>query len=178
MPSILFIFNASYKCIVTTLPMAKRALAEVQVDTYIADVLYKVYASDRAEILVGAGVHILDISAEIETRVFVEDQDRTSQRGGSDLLAPLPNLRLQGFYALTPKWALSATLGWLSITYDEYDGNFSYVHARTTYNFTDHFGVSLGYQYVDLDFTRDRDRGETGIEASFDGPSVVLTYGF
>ena len=71
-----------------------------------------------------------------------------------------------------------ATLGWLSITYDEYDGNFSYVHARTTYNFTDHFGVSLGYQYVDLDFTRDRDRGETGIEASFDGPSVVLTYGF
>ena len=152
--------------------------SELQVDTYIVDVLYKVYDSNRAEILVGGGLHIFDLSTEIETRLFVEDESKTGQRGENELMAPLPNLRMQGFYALTPKWALSATLGWLSITYDDYDGSFSYLHARTSYHFTDRFGVSLGYQYIDVDFTRDRERGETGFDASFHGPSLVLSYGF
>lgn len=152
--------------------------SELQIDTYMADILYKVYSSDRAEVLIGGGLHIIDLSTDIEARLFVDEDSITGQRGESALLAPLPNLRMQGFYALTPKWALSATLGWLSMAYEEYDGGFSYIHARSSYHFTDHFAASLGYQYIDLDFTRDRERGETGLDASFSGPSLVLSYGF
>jgi hypothetical protein len=152
--------------------------SELQIDTYMVDVLYKVYDSDRAEVLIGGGLHIFDLDTEIETLVSVDGGSRAGQRGESELLAPLPNLRMQGFYALTPKWALSATLGWLSMTYEDYDGSFTYLHARTSYQLTDRFGVSLGYQYIDIDLTRDRERGETGLDASFNGPSVVLSYGF
>lgn len=152
--------------------------SHLQLDTYIFDALYKVYGSDRAEILVGGGLHLIDFSADIEATVFLDDDSRSGQAGTNDILAPLPNLRLQGFYAFTPKWAVAATLGWLSAKYEDYDGSFAYLHARTVYRVTERFGLGIGYQFLNVDLTVDKAHGEAGFDVEFKGPAVYLSYSF
>ena len=98
--------------------------------------------------------------------------------GASDLLAPLPNLRLQGFYAFTPRLAALASVGWFSASYDEYDGRFLYWHLRGHLLLTDHFGISLGYQVTDVDVSRDGKRRYEEYEIDFTGPTLQLTLGF
>jgi hypothetical protein len=150
----------------------------VSVDTYIVEALYSVYKTDRAEVMVGGGLHLFDFSASIKSKVIVGDQELTASEGNDDILAPLPNLRLQGFYALSPRWALAASIGWLSIDYKDYSGSFVYLHARTTYRFTERFGASIGYQFVDLEFDHDKTNGDVGIDLRFEGPTVMISYSF
>jgi len=109
---------------------------------------------------------------------LVGDGEVTGSRANDDLMAPLPNLRVQGFYALSSRWAVTGTLGWLSLNYEEYEGSFAYIHTRVTYRMTERFGVALGYQYLDMDFSVDRDRGEAGVDINFNGPSMHLSYSF
>jgi len=150
----------------------------VSVDTYIVEALYSVYKSDRAQVLVGGGLHMFDFSVSIKTKVVVGDEELTDSESSDDLLAPLPNLRLQGFYALSPRWALAASIGWLSASYNDYSGSFSYLFARTTYRFTERFGGSIGYQFVDVELDHDKANGEAGVDIQFEGPTVSISYSF
>jgi hypothetical protein len=150
----------------------------VSVDTYIVEALYSVYKTDRAEVQLGGGLHMFDFSTSIKSKVIVGDQEVTGSEANDDILAPLPNLRLQGFYALSPKWALAASIGVLSARYGDYSGSFTYLHARTTYRFTEKFGASIGYQFVELEFDHDKTNGEVGVDIRFEGPTVGISYSF
>lgn len=147
-------------------------------DTYIFDVMYKVYGSDRAHLFVGGGVHVTDIGVELKAKAFIGDVEGSGQRSSDDLLAPLPNLRAQGMYAFTPKWSITGTAGWLSLNVDDYEGSFSYISARLSYLFNEHLGFGLGYQLLDMDFNVEREHGEAGVDLQFSGPSAFLTYSF
>jgi hypothetical protein len=148
----------------------------ISVDTYMVEALYSVYKTDRAEIMLGGGLHMFDFSASIESKVIVGDQEFTDSDGQEDVLAPLPNVRLQGFYALSPKWALAASIGWLSASYKDYSGGFTYLHARTMYRFTKRFGATIGYQFVDVELDHDKPNGEVGFDLQFEGPTVSISY--
>jgi opacity protein-like surface antigen len=150
--------------------------SSVAVDTYMVEALYSVYKTDRTEILLGGGLHLLDFSTSIKTKVFVGDKEITGSDGNDDLLAPLPNFRLQGFYALSSKWALAATVGLLSLDYKDYSGSFTYLHARTTYRFTEKFGASIGYQFVDVEYDHDKTNGQVGLDLKFEGPTITIAY--
>ena len=41
---------------------------ELSVDTYILDVMYSLYQTDRAEIMFGGGIHAIDLEASISGR--------------------------------------------------------------------------------------------------------------
>jgi hypothetical protein len=150
----------------------------LEVDTYMIEALYSVYKTDRAEILLGGGLHMLDFGASIEAKVFIGDQERSGEEGSDDILAPLPNIRAQGFYAITPRWAVSGAVGWLSANYGDYDGGFTYFHGRTMYRFTERFGVGVGYQYVDVDVGHDGEHGNSGFDIQFSGPTASISYSF
>jgi hypothetical protein len=151
---------------------------DIEVDTYILDVLYTAYRSERAELLVGGGLHMFDFSAELTGRVFAGDLEASRSNATDDILAPLPNLRVQGLYGITPKLGAAATLGWLSANYDNYDGDFLFLHARLLYRFEGGFGLSAGYQFTDIDVERDRSDGKNEYKIEFDGPTLQLIYTF
>ena len=140
--------------------------------------MYTAYRSDRAEILVGGGLHMFQFDAEITGRAFVEEFDATRTSASDDILAPLPNLRAQGFYAFTPRLAAAATLGWLSANVDDFDGDFLFLHARLFYRFKGGFGVSAGYQFTDIDLEQKKSNGKNEYSIDFDGPTVQLSYAF
>ena len=152
--------------------------SDFSVETYIVDLMYRVYKTDRAELLLGGGVHALNFDVEFKGTLFLEDESRSETVSGDDLLAPLPNLRMHGFYALTPNWAVNGTLGWMSANIDDWDGRYVYANLRTDYRFGSHFGIGLGYQYVDVDVSHERSRLDSSFDVNYHGPTLYLVYGF
>ena len=149
---------------------------DANLKAYIVDISYVVSRSDRHEFSLGAGLHAFDLDFGINARLVVKDSVSYAVSENTELLAPLPNLRINGFYALTPKWHIAATGGWLSFNVDEWDGEYLYLNARTEYRFTERFGIGLGYQFTDVDV--ERDTGDKKSEYAIDlrGPVLYLSY--
>jgi hypothetical protein len=69
-------------------------------------------------------------------------------------------------------------MGWMSANVDEWSGDFLYLFGRLQFLFTDKFGLALGYQFTDVDVSRDQRRRKSEYDMEFSGPSLQLTYGF
>ncbi len=151
---------------------------DLGVDTYMIDLMYNVYQGQRSAILLGGGLHAFDLSADLSARVFIGEEERSGRAAGDSVLAPLPNLRGQWFYALSPKLSVLATAGWLSANYDDFDGEFVYAHGRLHYAFGSGIGLSAGYQFTSIDLTEDKSNGENSYELEIQGPTLQLTYSF
>lgn len=161
-------------------PFGVGAKTEIDIDTYVLDVLYRAYRSPRAEIFLGAGMHAFDFDTSIKAYGQALARNREESLEIDEFVGPLPNLRLQGFYAFTPRFSLSGALGWLSVDIDEWDGNFRYYKADLSYHIGGGFVASLGYQVTDIDATRTQagPRRRSDYDIEFSGPSFHLSYGF
>ena len=152
---------------------------EMQINTYILDVMYEVYSTERAEIFLGGGIHAIDLEASLSGRAFVDDFERKRATGSSDILAPLPNFRAQAFYSLGNDFGAAVSMGWLSANYEDYDGSFLYVHPRIGWAFSDRWAITAGYQWVDIDLEyKKSSTRESEFNVDFKGPTVFLNYRF
>ena len=152
--------------------------SQLEVDAYVVDLVYQVFARDNFEIMLGGGVHALDLGASIAGQVSIDDTSSEFRRASATVLAPVPNLRLTALWALTDRWALRLNSGWLSANIDEYEGGFLYGHLRASYEITDRWGLSLGYQYTDVDVTQNRRAGEISFDVQLAGPTLTTSYAF
>lgn len=152
--------------------------SEFDLKTYMADVMYSVYKSDQAELLLGGGLHAFDYDIKFTGTLTLEDESLSQAVSADDLMAPLPNLRMRGFYAISPRWSIDATLGWMSANIDNWDGDYLYANVSTDYRITDRFGLGLGYQGVSVDVTHKGSRIDSSLDISYYGPTVYLEYGF
>jgi hypothetical protein len=152
--------------------------AELEVDAYLLDVMYSARRGDNYELMVGGGIHALDLGASITGIASINGEAARATRSGTTLLAPVPNLRFSGVWEPTERIVLTATFGWLSANVDEYSGDFTYAHLRAMYRFSDRFGLSLGYQHTDIDITQKRERSELNYDLRFDGPTLTFSYAF
>ncbi len=152
--------------------------AELGIDAYIADALYRVYQSDNLEIDLGLGVHALDLSASIRADLSIGDVNASESFAGTTLLAPVPNFRGAATWMLGERVGLRFVGGWLSANVDDYEGGFTYAHIRGFYSFNENFGVSLGYQLTDVDIKENRERSVVEYDVALEGPTVTLTLSF
>jgi hypothetical protein len=159
-------------------PVGVELNSTLDVDTYIVDVVYTTYRSQRAELAIGAGIHAFDFATKIEGRKVAGQNESGNEIAFEELLAPLPNLRLQGFYAINSRWAMSGSVGWMSANVDEWSGDFLYLNGRLQYLFANSFGMALGYQFTDVDVSRRQKRRQSEYDIEFSGPSLHLSYGF
>lgn len=153
-----------------------------KIDTYIVDAMYSVKRSENLEIAVGGGFHALDTELIVTGQVVINGADAALDGAGEtakgSIVVPLPNLRATGFYAINKKWSVQATLGWLSLSIDEYEGSFQYAHFRGQYQITDTLGLSLGYQFVEVDVEEQLRLGSRRFDMSFQGLTAALTFAF
>ncbi len=153
--------------------------SSLRVDTYILAASYALHKTDSSEIAVGGGIHALDVSTTLEATGFVNGEPVSdSEQAGSSILAPLPNVRASAFHAFNDKWAVLATGGWLSVTVDEYEGNYRYFHLRGQYQVSNAFGLTLGYQLVDIDVEESLSDGRNRFDFGFSGLTAGITYEF
>jgi len=151
--------------------------AGLSIDVYLADILYQVRRTEHSELMIGGGVHALDLGAALQVRVFANDLEQTFEQTRATLLAPVPNLRASYVYA-RDRWGLSMIGGWLSANVDDFRGDFFYGHLRGHYRFADSWYASLGYQYTDVDVERRRPLSTTAFDLIVSGPTLTFSYAF
>lgn len=157
-------------------PAGARLDSSLQADAYIFDLSYSLYKDERSEFGIGIGIHAFDFEASIAGEYAIGDDTDQFTEEEVDLLAPLPNLRAYGIYALSPKWTVGFGTGWLDVTMDDYRGRLLYLQARTEYRISESWGVGVGYQLTDVDVSKDRSNGKDKYEVDFEGALVYLTY--
>ena len=152
--------------------------SDLTIDTYIFDAMYTLRRTDHSELTTGGGLHVLDNDVIISTRVNSGSDVVEGETGRAALVAPLPNFRASYFHALSPKVSFAATAGWLSLTYDDYDGDFRYLHLKGQYQVSDAIGLMLGYQFAGVDVQENLDSGLNRFDVDFSGVTFGVTYSF
>ena len=167
-----FVFDGTAFTVGSTIQTA------LDIDAYIASLMYRVHRSERFELFAGGGIHALDLGAGISGQVRVNESASEFRTASSSLLAPVPNLRAMAVWSLTDTLGLRLNAGWLSANVDEYEGAFTYAHLRMLWAVGKNVGVSLGYQFTDVDIERVTDRAAIAFDVALDGPTLTLNYGF
>lgn len=152
--------------------------SEFNLDTILVSTSYSFVRDSSKEFGLGFGLHAFDIETSISAEVGLQGIHREGTRVSEEVLAPLPNLRVYGTYMITPKWEVQATAGWLSFSYDDYDGDYLFVTFITEYRITDHFGLGVAYQIAEIDVEFDDSKSSNEFNFDLYGPSVFLGYGF
>jgi hypothetical protein len=153
------------------------SFVEAGLDVTVARVFVgRVFSSGPAhEFGAGVGAHWLEIGAFIGGEVDFNEQSTGFYRDEVDAAAPLPNIGAWYIYAPGPQWALVSRLDWLQATFDEYSGGLWDLSLGAQYQMSDHFGVSLAYQYFRLDVDVDSSDWNGTSELTFRGPFLSLT---
>lgn len=147
-------------------------------DFYIAQVGYSLLKNERAELGIGGGVHVVRFDTKLKVSAGINDVSGSVQSDSVDLTAPLPNVLGYGAYTFTPKLALIGSVGWFGLDYSDYSGDLLTLAANLEYRLTNHFGVGVGYNYVDMDLTIKKSKRTDRYEIDYKGPVAYISASF
>ncbi len=145
---------------------------------YILQGGYSFVHTDRANFGIGAGFHVMRLSATISAELSGNGITTDLGTGTSDSTAPLPNVYFFGDYAFSPRLAATASIGWFGLEVDRYDGELVSLSANLEYRPWDNFGIGLGYSLVNIDLSIDETDSLTEFEIDASGPRLYFATGF
>lgn len=144
--------------------------SEFNSDIFRLSAGYSFIKNTKGELGVAIGAHVTDFSTSLGTG------GRGTVTG--ETLAPLPTVGLYGAYAFTPRWLLSGRGDVFSLDYGDYDGTLVNITAGVDYRVSRHFGVGVGYRYVDYDVNMTKSKFTGNVSYEFNGPTVYATTSF
>ena len=160
-------------------PVGSRIETDFTADAYVMDVSYSIWKDSNYEAGIGLGLHAFDIEIAATGTVLARDFFEEFSNTSDTLIAPVPNLRVFGTYAFNSKTSITFNGGWLSLDYEDFDGDFVYVAGRVEYRFTERWGGGIGLQYTDIDLEHDSGGGDfERLDVSFSGAKAYITYSF
>jgi hypothetical protein len=68
----------------------------------------------------------------------------------TDFTVPLPVIGLRGNFALTPKWFIRQSFDYFYVNIGDYEGQLVDFMAAVEWNALKHFGLGVGYNYVQM----------------------------
>lgn len=129
------------------------------------------YREGGNELSLLLGVHTTKFNVKLEGSggAIAEAAERT---------IPLPTIGLQGSWAFSHDWRLSASAQFFSLEYDDYDGSLVSGALTADYRVNRNWAVGAGYIVNDynLDITKGKARGS--FDYQFSGPMIYVTAGF
>jgi len=147
-----------------TFPVNAAVSSSFDSDIYRLSAGYSFVKDNQKEFGAALGLFVTDFKASLATINLGSS--------ASDALAPLPTVGVYGAYAFTPRWLISGRVDYFSLNYEQYDGSLTNVQAAVDYRFTRHFGVGLGYRYVDYSLDSSKSSWTGNIEYKFQGPTL------
>jgi hypothetical protein len=155
---------------------------EFDLELYIADLTWDFLTTERSHLGVGVGLHAADVDislvAEVTGSIGGSGADRAVRAESASVLAPLPNVSMVGGIMLTENVYLGGHLGWMSLTYDKYDGSLFSARGALEWRPWKNFGLGAAYQYVDLDVEIDEGSRIEDYDFRFYGPILFVSVGF
>lgn len=132
--------------------------------------------NERTEFGLGIGLHNLDLSAYIEGEVIVNDEPTGVQRAEVSDNQPLPNIGTWYLYSPAKKWLIHARADWIGASIGDYDGSLWNASLGVAYQPWRHVGFDLYWQYFALDLKVDKDDWKGGVDMSYSGPVLGMTF--
>ena len=140
------------------------------------------FQDDRAYVFASFGLYGLDLKAEFDARgdLTFRDVPIASGRYNETVnqFAPLPMIGIDGWFALTPKWALGAKVAFIGGTYKDVSAAVLESKIRVKYAFNKNVGLFFGVNYFNGDIEIKRADTKTDISYGFDGLFLGIDFGF
>ena len=149
-----------------------------ETDFYVTQVGYSFLKNERGELGVGAGLHVVDFNARLKVSGEINGKGGSVQSDTANLTAPLPNILGFGTYAFTPRLSLDSSIGWFGLDYNDYSGNLVSVTANLEYRLTEHFGIGVGYNYIDMNLDIEQSNRTDTYDLEYNGPVLYVSAGF
>ncbi|MDX2511994.1 MAG: hypothetical protein QNK25_08110 [Desulfobacterales bacterium] len=150
----------------------------LDLDVYVVNLAYNLYATERAKFGVGLGAHIADIDLKIASQITLGGGAIFEQEDSLNYTAPLPNIYVGGAYAFTDKCLFRYSGGWMSLSYGDYDGDLITGTAVLEYWPFQHAGLGIGYRYVKVKVDYDPGHKKENYDVELPGPVVYAIFGF
>jgi hypothetical protein len=157
------------------IPAGTGVRTQFETKFYILNAYYDFYQGPNSVAGVGFGVYGLDLVGSIEVLI---GEDRSGTAESADVLAPLPTASLYYTHAFNSHWAISADVDWFGLSINKYDGSMLAGSINVDYWINDHWGLGLGYSYVDLDLTVDEPRYDELYKVEYDSYFLYISFGF
>ncbi len=151
---------------------------KLNTDFYVAQVGYSLLKNERAELGIGVGVHVVQFETKLKVSGGINNVSGSVQSDSIDYTVPLPNILGYGAYAITPKLSLEGGVGYFGLDYNDYDGKLVTAVASLEYRLTDHFGVGIGYNYVNMDLTINKSSRKDKYDLDYKGPVAYISASF
>jgi hypothetical protein len=162
----------------TVIPVGAGVATTFETDWYIVEATYSFVQNENWDVGVGAGFHVVDLDTTLAVGATVGDESRLESLVRLDTLAPLPNILGYARWRMSDRWLATARYGWFGLSYDDYDGRMTNLHALLQFNINDRWGLEAGYQFVKLDVDVNHDDYTELFEIDFDGPMAAVHFNF
>jgi hypothetical protein len=154
-----------------TIPVDANVATELDMGFYSFDYFYSLYQGEKWEISGGLGAYWVDLEFSIGASLNI---DGTPIGGGpvfesTDFNGPLPYLALSFEYYITPKWLAIVKGGYFALSVGDLDGTLANLGAKLEYQFTQRFGLGLGYDGFRIDVDIEDKDLRTKLEYSYHG---------
>jgi hypothetical protein len=158
------------------IPVNANVATELDMGFYTFNYLYSLYQGEKWEISGGLGAYWVDLEFSIGASLNI---DGTPIGGGpvfesTDFNGPLPYLALSFEYYITPKWLAIVKGGYFALSVGDLDGTLANLGAKLEYQFTQRFGLGLGYDGFRMDVDIEDGDLKSNIEYKYHG---VQLYG-
>ena len=157
-----------------TIPINAALDSNLDIDVYAINLGYNFIRSDRAKLGVGIGIHAADLDLGIKASV----NGVTIVKGSAEVLAPLPNVYLNGAYAFTDKFLARAGAGGFSLTYGDWSGYMWFIAGYLEYWPWKHVGFGAGYRHIDVDVDYEPGHKKETYDFALPGPLLYVAVGF
>lgn len=152
--------------------------SQFDMDIVSLSVLYQLLRTEQSNLELGFGLHSFDASLQLDGTIEGDAGNSYQGQERATLLAPLPNLMLQGRYVFTDQLSVQARIGWLSLSMDEYSGDLIRAGFNLDYRPFQHVGLGLGYNYSDINAKEENRFTLLKYDIEFSGPLLYLQLGF
>lgn len=143
---------------------------------------YTAYEDDRAFIFVSFGLYGLDLEYNLVADGTITDSNIPIASGqyeqNINILAPLPLLGIDAWFAVTPKLAIGAKASIVGGSYDDVSALVIQSKIRARYSLGERFALNMGLNFLDADITIDRSDRTSDVRYGFSGVTVGLDYRF
>ena len=133
---------------------------------------YSLYEDDRSQVQGQIGINALDLKYVLEASGTITYQDSSitsSYEAEEGILAPLPMLGFEFWYAFTPKWGLDTKVRFVAGQYQETKAWVVNTTINARYKFNRNVGGVIGVAYFDADVTIEDSDSRTDVNYGYDG---------
>lgn len=133
---------------------------------------YSLYEDDRSRVLGLIGINVLDLKYILEAEGTITDtngSNMTSYEDEASVVAPLPLLGLQLWYAFTPKWGIGTKVSFVAGQYQDTKAWVVNTEINARYQFNKNVGGLIGVSYFDAEVTIEDSDERTDINYGYDG---------